>query len=219
MSNPARLGGSNTFPAEPTSRTRIGASSRRVRASVAALVALLLFAPSAARASVIVAKGFADLAAEADLVFVGTVERCESRWADPGKNGIETLVTFSNIEPIKGPVENRLTLRFGGGEVDGIREEIAGVPRFAPGEQVVLFVRQERSLSPVVGFSQGCFRVVEDEQGRAVRGCHGEPAALPANEAPLRAGPPADAETGRVGLDEFLLRVRREIDRRHEDGP
>jgi hypothetical protein len=217
MSNPARPGGRNTFRAEPTRRTPTEPLAHARRASVAALVAALLLALPAARGSVVVPKEFADLAAEADLVFVGTVARIESRWADPGKNGIETLVTFSDIEPIKGPVGREETLRFGGGEIDGLREEIAGVPRFAPRERVVLFVRQERSVSPVIGFSQGCFRVVEDEQGRAVRGCDGHPVVLPAAHAPLRAGTTADAAAERVGLEEFLDRVRREIERQPGD--
>jgi hypothetical protein len=182
------------------------------------LAALSAFVPPAAWSSLIVAKDFADLAAEADLIFVGTVARVESRWSDPQRQAIETIVTFSDLEPLGGPLGEEVTLRFAGGEVEGIREVIAGVPRFVPGERVVLFARQETSVSPIVGFSQGCFRVVEDALGPAVRGCDGHGVVLPAETAELRAGAPATPGAQRVGLEGFLDRIRRQLERQRGDG-
>ncbi len=88
---------------------------RRVGAGALVLAVRLLFAPAEASSSLIVAKSFADLTAEADLIFVGTVQRVESRWSDPERQAIETLVTFTQLEPVRGAAGTELTLRFCGG--------------------------------------------------------------------------------------------------------
>jgi hypothetical protein len=221
MTSPALPGGSSTFPADPridgghlaTFSDARESGRRAAGRGLAFLAALLALTRVAAPASVIVAKDFAALVAEADLIFVGTVERVESRWTNPQRDAIETIVTFSELEPIRGPVGREVALRFGGGEVDGVREEIAGVPRFVAGERVVLFARQDHSLCPIVGFSQGCFRVIEDSEGNTVRGCDGRSIPLSREASELKVGTSASRAATRVSLDEFLDRIRREMGR------
>lgn len=159
-----------------------------------------------AAATVVIEKDFAALCAEADLVFVGTVSRVEAGWRDATRQAIETAVTFSDLTWLRGTPRSSVTLRFAGGEVDGLREEIAGVPHFEVGQRGVIFAHDGDFVSPLVGFHQGLFRIVDGANGATVRDADGRPIA-PASDAALRLGTPAAA----TGLDEFLDRVRRQL--------
>jgi hypothetical protein len=177
-----------------------------------------------AGATVVVAKDFAALCAEADLIFVGTVTDVASRWADPSRQAIETLVTFGELTWLRGGAQPSVTLRFAGGTVDGLHEEIAGVPQFVVGERRMIFARAGAFVSPIVGFDQGALRVIEHAGSAAVVVGAGGPrpprdgAEAPGN-AVVRLTPPHPATSDQhpaareepVPLDEFLDRVRREL--------
>jgi hypothetical protein len=174
-----------------------------------------------ASATIVVAKDFAALCAEADLIFIGTVSRLESRWSDPSRQAIETLVTFDDLTWLRGAEQSSITLRFGGGEVDGLREEIAGAPRFVVGERRVIFAREGRFVSPVVGFDQGAMRVLDGPDGPVVVGT-GEATSVDVDNGAagaLRLGatpgtgeqPPGSVKAAPVPLDAFVDRVRRQL--------
>lgn len=181
--------------------------TRSIALAVTVLACLASAAP--ARATTVLAKDFAALCGEADLVFVGTVETVRSRWRDRTRQAIETVVTFGSLTWLRGAPRATIELTFGGGEMDGLREEIAGVPRFAPGERRVVFAHAGDFVSPLVGFSQGYFRVVDgpdgptvlDADGRAVTGLAG---------AALRRGAANDAAAA-LPLATFLERVRAQL--------
>ncbi len=102
-----------------------GVSHTRHWLAVGCIVAALLGVAGLAgrvSATVVIAKDFAALCDEADLVFVGTVTGVASRWSDPATQSVETLVTFGDLTWLRGTVQTTVTLRFGGGEMDGLRE-------------------------------------------------------------------------------------------------
>lgn len=220
---PPRVTEARPSPALPVRRDarRAALPRRGLSMATAALVALALLAGRAS-ATVVVAKDFAALCDEADLVFVGTVTGMESRWSDPSQQTMETLVTFGDLTWLRGTPRAAVTLRFSGGEIDGLREEIADAPHFAIGERRVIFAREGRFVSPIVGFDQGALRVVDGTDGPVVVGAGG--AVLPADGAGVRAGDsapggalrraaPPDADGSPVPLDEFLGRVRGQLAR------
>lgn len=173
-----------------------------------AFLLVLAALPAALRATTVVAKSFAQLCEEADLIFVGTVDEVRSEWADRAAMSIETVVRFSEVVPVRGTAADGLELRFAGGEVDGLREEIAGVPRFSVGRRVVLFARRGVHVSPLVGFHQGYFQIESTDAGPVVLTGARQPV-LAIEEDRLRLGAPeADLETA-LPLEEFLDRVRR----------
>lgn len=181
------------------------------RALVLAVLTSGLWAQGAGASSV-VPKGLEDLVAEADAIFVATVAEVRSRWIDDRRSGIETLVTFTDLKPLLGVTEEELTLGLGGGSVDGVREEFVGAPRFTPGERLILFTRQGHYVSPVVGFAQGCFRVVEGPSGPVVLSADGQPVrALSRNRVEVggAAGETADAADEAMPLAEFIESVER----------
>jgi hypothetical protein len=111
------------------------------------------------------------LVRDADLIFKGEVVRVESRLSDRKTSSDlavpHTFVTFSIDRLFKGSSTDGdyITLRFqGGASRDGRFFHIDGMPIFQVGDQDVLFVKANGvRLCPIVGWSQGRLRVIEDE--------------------------------------------------------
>jgi hypothetical protein len=193
---------------------------RSIACCGAVLVALaaVFSLPLEGLATTVVAKSFDSICRDADMVFVGSVSHVESRWAAPEQGTIDTLVTFTDLVPLFGVEGSEVVLRFSGGAVDGMREEIAGMPQFKVGDRVVVFARNGRLVSPIVGFHQGLFRVVE-------RG--GVPVVLNEGRVPvttvdgqaLRFGATAEGVGTAMALDEFLGHVRDTLANRTDAAP
>ena len=188
---------------------RPGQRGARQLAAAAAVVAVLGLWRAPAAATVVVAKDFAALCAEADLVFVGTVTAVTSAWRDTAQRSIETRVTFAELTWLRGDPRPTITLQFAGGEIDGLREEIAGVPRFAVGERRIIFAHAGDFLSPVVGFHQGVFGVVDHGDGPVVLDAGGRPVTAVGRAALVRGAPGDDAAA--LPLAAFLDRVRQQL--------
>lgn len=126
-------------------------------------VCLALLAGAPARATTVLEKSFATLVQEAEIIAVGSVTAIAAEWA-ADREAPFTLVTFSNLDILKGAAAPPLTLRFLGGPTpDGTILQIAGVPQFTIGERNVLFVAgNDHYAVPLVGIWQGVYRVVFD---------------------------------------------------------
>jgi hypothetical protein len=199
-------------PALLASRTSRRSAPPRRTHPVALLALLALLGAAPARATVVVEKDFAALCAEADLIFVGTVGEVTSEWSDPQRRAIRTRVTFNDLTWVRGGPAASITLSFAGGEMDGLREEIAGVPHFAVGERRVLFARDGEYISPLVGFSQGQFQVVDGPNGAVVLDADGRP--VPATDRAAAQRGDSTAAGAPVSLDGFLNRVRNTLEDR-----
>ncbi len=176
-------------------------------------VALL---PAVSAATTVVAEGFAQICTEADVIFVGTVADVRSQWVDASQRAIETLVTFDHLTIVSGTAGDRLTLRFSGGEVDDIREEVAGVPHFTVGARVLLFARQGRSISPVVGLNQGYFRIVDSPRGPIVLNADDRAVVGVRNDV-IEVAPASAGTESAVPLSTFLESVRQQVITRDRD--
>lgn len=74
-----------------------------------------------------------------------------------------TLTTFDIEESWRGAARGQITVRLLGGQTDAVTSGIAGVPRFRPGEEVILFLEPtSRGDYSVVSWQQGTFRVRRD---------------------------------------------------------
>lgn len=133
-----------------------------------ALTALLLTLATPPTVCTIVPPMFySDIVKTADLIVTGTALRAESRIEEGGKT-IRTYVTFANLTTHKGKTEQPLVLRFEGGSVGDDRLVIADMPEFKVGSRYLLYVTGNgTNLSPIVGFHQGAFEIV-DKAGREV---------------------------------------------------
>ena len=100
----------------------------------------------------------AKMAGSADLIVQAECTANSTAW-DAGE--IWTFTSFDIESVWKGAAGNRrVTVRLLGGKVGGLTSTVSGVPRFHPGERVVLFLeRTPRGDFSIVSWMQGTFRV------------------------------------------------------------
>jgi hypothetical protein len=191
--------------------SRRGSPKRHSFLPAARVVALLLGAvlvawPAISSPDSFVEKSFADLVAEAEEIFVGTIVRAESRWAGPGI--IVSDFSFLVHTAVKGVSRERaFVLQRLGGTVDGESMIIRGWPQLALGETYLLFVKGNgEHVFPVVGGSQGLFRILSDPASST-------PIVRDARGGPLRSATVTAATGPAPTLDEFLRALELERDR------
>lgn len=178
--------------------TRLGMVTMTVMSLVAGMGAL-------AHASVVRPYDLEGLVARAEVIAHARVVRQASAW-EGGR--IVTRTTVTVRAALKGAAGRELVVRTMGGVVDGIGQRISGEATFAPGEEVILFLRDARGgeLRPV-GLAQGKFKVVaEGGAARAVQ----ELAGLAFAKRRGSAGAPLevhDAVGARPLLSDFFSRV------------
>jgi hypothetical protein len=87
----------------------------------------------------------------------------ESRWEE---GEIWTFSRFVTLETFKGSPQAEFTVRLIGGQVGGIESIVADVPRFVPGEEVILFLDPAAGGGySVTAWEEGTFRVTRDAGG------------------------------------------------------
>jgi hypothetical protein len=131
------------------------------------LLALLLTAPAALRATTVVAIEFRELVTTTPVIVHGHVTDVRSAPVD-GRRSVETFVTIAADEYLKGDLGRHVTFRVPGGELGRYRTIVVGAPEFKVGDEVVLFLKTQSSSVPfIAGFNQGVYRVLPDrETGR-----------------------------------------------------
>ena len=114
------------------------------------------------QATVLVPIEFRELVNTAPVIVAGKVADVRTEWVD-GRRSIETFVTVTAGEYLKGNLGDTLTLRVPGGQIGRYRTIFVGAPEFKPGDEVVLFLKYAGPSYPyIVGLSQGAFRVVTE---------------------------------------------------------
>lgn len=107
------------------------------------------------------------MVSRADRIFVGEAVSSRSYWTG---SSIHTDVTFRVSETVKGANSPMVLLTFLGGAVGDIALEVAGTPRFAPGDEQVLFTTDRaRQANPIVGFWHGRVLITRDLTTRTAR--------------------------------------------------
>lgn len=130
---------------------------------MAALIALLCLAATPVMGATFLEKNFAQLVGEAEQIFVGTVSSLQSKKLAGG--ALVTDVRFSNLQVIKGEAAD-IVLRVLGGEVDGLRLEIPGLPQFQRDSRYLVFSqRNGKDMFPVVGGPAGLFQIAAAPAG------------------------------------------------------
>jgi len=96
----------------------------------------------------------------ASAIVRGVVIGLQSHW-DEGHNMIYTSITISVTDYLKGGAgAEEITIEVPGGEVDEIGLLVSDAPRFAAGQEVILFLREE--YFQVVGWFQGKYTIVDN---------------------------------------------------------
>lgn len=129
---------------------------RCVRAAARFALAFAIFA-AAARATTIQRMSLAKMAQAAPAIVRALCTGNSVAW-DAGE--IWTFTSFTVEETWRGETPARITVRLLGGSMGEITSHVSGVPRFRPGEDVVLFLQPtQRADFSVVSWEQGTFRI------------------------------------------------------------
>jgi len=109
---------------------------------------------------------FNDLVTQADVIFVGQVVDIRPYIVQTREHTIvKTRVTFSVDDPLYGTSSLVEVFDFLGGETADLGMKVAGMPTFTVGDRRVVFARRDRSINPIVGFTQGLMKVARDAGG------------------------------------------------------
>ena len=100
-------------------------------------------------------------------IVAGTVTDVQARYGRT--ENIYTLVKLQDLQVLAGSYKgSEFYVRLLGGEVQGDVLDVKGSPQFAVGDQVVLFLQGNgKQIVPIVGWSQGVFRI-ENLAGRQI---------------------------------------------------
>lgn len=129
---------------------------------------LLVLTGLPAAGTVLVPAELSELSRSAALVVRGKVVSTSTRWAD-GRRRVETIVTVSVEEALKGDVAGTVSFKVPGGDIGRYRSVMVGAPTFRAGEEVVLFLGARPPAMPyLLGLGQGVYRLQRDARsGRA----------------------------------------------------
>jgi hypothetical protein len=156
-----------------------------LRRALPALALLLLLSP-AAQATIVKSFTLPQLAAEADLVALVTVESSQALRA--GKHNFiytDHRLRIHEIWKARGTAGalkagQVAVLRQIGGIMGEVQQSVAGTAVVRPGDKIVVFSRYDGQLAYFVGMAQGAWHVVPGPEGEVVRRGHiGPKDALP----------------------------------------
>lgn len=161
---------------------------KRIFSMLALTVLGLGLGASSPSATTIRAMSLDELVGAADQIVVVTVSSTSARW-DAEHRKIHSTIEVDVEEAWKGDTRtrDRLTLVQPGGTVGDIEMTVIGMPRFAPGERSLLFLKG-RTRAQVVGMSEGKRPLRWDRAGRRwlVMPNTGQSATAPSSLAELR---------------------------------
>lgn len=137
------------------------------RITSALLLTIAVGATFPVQALTAVARSFDELVQRADTIVIGTAVSARSVRGGDG-HGIRTLVSFDELEVLKGEVPSApFELPLPGGIIGDEAQVYPGAPRLRAGTRYVLFIRGQNSeFLPLVGAQQGLFRIMLDANGR-----------------------------------------------------
>ena len=109
---------------------------------------------------------FDELVTRADVIFVGEVTDVRPFPLET-RDGtiIKTRVIFRVSDPLWGTTSLLEVFEFIGGKWGDIELTVSGMPEFAVGDRRVVFAYRNRSINPIVGFTQGLLQIRRDSQG------------------------------------------------------
>jgi hypothetical protein len=138
-------------------------------------LALLSLMARAATATTLQPLDMAELSEAAQVVVHGQVVEQACRWSRDGQR-IETVVTVEVMTRIRGEAGRETSFAVPGGRIGHEVGQVDGTPRFAVGEEVVVFLDVRGPDPPqLVGLGQGVLRVFVAEGRRMVLAPRTEP--------------------------------------------
>ena len=138
----------------------------RTVAALALIIILVAGSDSSALATTLKRMSIADLSRAAHTVVRARCVTNSTRW-DAGE--IWTFTTFDVEETWKGSAPAPITVRILGGSAGNLTSTVSGVPRFSPGEELILFLERTPAQDfSIVSWVQGTFRIHSRTTGEEI---------------------------------------------------
>jgi hypothetical protein len=132
---------------------------------LAASLLIAVFLAVQLNATTLVRMDLNALAHSAEIIVRARCIHSEARWES---QSIWTFDDFAVLEVFKGASPQTLRVRLPGGRVDHLEVKVEGVPKFASGEEAVLFVeRTSAGDYGMTSWAQGTFRIHRESKGDA----------------------------------------------------
>ncbi len=98
---------------------------------------------------------------KAETIFRGRVDRVDmARDWSKSRGPVISTVRFTPLAVYKGTVSGPISLKFLGGQADGMTLKVEGMPEFEAGKEYVLFVSAQKNvMCPLVGWTEGSLKV------------------------------------------------------------
>lgn len=154
----------------PSSSRDLISSTRRCRWAlrIAHCALLLVIASPHLTATVLLPAGFEEVVDGSQLIVHGRVLDVRPQ-ETAGRRTIESLITLSVAESLKGQPGPTIVFRVPGGRIGRYGRVMMGAPVFVQGDEVVVFLRGRAPMVPMpFGLSQGVYRVVRNDSGQAI---------------------------------------------------
>ena len=171
-----------------------------------AIVAFCIALACPAYATTYIPVDFATIVSQSQTIAHGRVVDVRSIMTVP-EGRIESIVTLTVIDAIKGVADSTLSFQVPNGQIGRYRRILVGAPEFAPGDDVIVFLRGGAPQLPsIFGVSQGVYRVGRDSTARAVV----SRVPLAGADGPVVRGDPARQP---LALDAFIRQVHDVMER------
>jgi hypothetical protein len=129
-------------------------------AALALIAASVASSYSCAFATTLKRMSVADMSRAAFVVVRARCVANSTRW-DAGE--IWTFTTFDIEETWKGSAPAQIAVRLLGGRAGNLTSTVSGVPRFLPGEELILFLERTPAQDfSIVSWMQGTFRIAHN---------------------------------------------------------
>ena len=121
-----------------------------------------------ASATVLLPADFTTIVTDSPIIVHGRVTDVSSFTTGPQRT-IESVVTLTVIDTLKGTAARTMLFRIPNGQVGRYRRIVVGAPEFVEGDEVVVFLQAHAPAIPTIfGLSQGVYRVVRDANAQAI---------------------------------------------------
>ncbi len=129
-------------------------------------LALLLATTLPVYGTLVVQLSFDELVQQSEVVAHGRVVSSRVAW-DADRSSLWTHYEIQIEESLKGELESLVSIQEPGGELDGVVSDVAGTPRYAVGEEVVVFAARAGAVLRTCGWGQGRYVVTRSATGTA----------------------------------------------------
>ena len=168
-----------------------------------------LLVPGPALATVFIPADFTELVIESRAIVHGRVVDVRAQTTGD-RRSIETLVTLTTVEHLKGNLGSTVTFKVPGGQIGRYRRVLVGAPVFARDDEVIVFLNARGPSIPYLyGLSQGVFRIARGADGREVV----TPPAVMARGIGAERVVRGDPARRPLPVDEFARKVRDVLER------